>query len=62
MAVRPLSAFPRSAWKKYAVHLSNSWYGYPLIVEAPNKTYARLFARGELRPGAIIKSIEEVKQ
>lgn len=59
MSVRPLSAFPRETWRKFRVYYTGGFAPYQMV-EAPNKTYARLFLGGELRPGCKITSIEEV--
>lgn len=51
-------SIPRNLWKKYRITISggisNKYY-----VTAPNKTMARLFAKGELNPWIKIIKIEE---
>lgn len=51
-------SIPRNLWKKYKITISggisNKYY-----VTAPNKTMARLFAKGELNPWIKIIKIEE---
>jgi len=57
--MKPLKDFPPEAWKNYKVFYTDSAIGYGIWM-APNKTYARLFARGELNPCHKITKIEEV--
>lgn len=59
--IKPLCHYPRETWKKYKVYYSvyGFNYGSYCIIEAPNKTYARLIKQGELNAEyKIIKIIE----
>ena len=58
--MKPLSDFPRETWKRYRVYYTGGVFDYSDI-DAPNKTYARLFVGGELRPGLKVTKIVEVK-
>jgi len=57
--MKSLIDYPRDQWKKYRVYYTDGIWDYA-VYEAPNKTYARLFARGELNPWHKITRIEEI--